>query len=80
MSMSGISAIPLIQGSLDVSNMKNRLGLYGKLRVNNCIYYLFIQISVFEEVKLINHQGSRWRDKQSYCFVISRFGTLSEAN
>lgn len=29
-SLSGISEIPLIQGSLEVSNLKNRLTLYGK--------------------------------------------------
>ncbi|CAD8086786.1 unnamed protein product [Paramecium primaurelia] len=48
-SISGISAIQLIQGSLEVSNLKNRRVFYGKYNSRKQNYNFYIQICFFEE-------------------------------
>ncbi|CAD8178016.1 unnamed protein product [Paramecium octaurelia] len=56
-SISGLSAIQLIQGSLEVSNLRNRRILYGKYYGKKYNYNFYIQISFFlEEVDGVQRQ------------------------
>ncbi|CAD8095429.1 unnamed protein product [Paramecium sonneborni] len=48
-SISGISAIQLVQGSLEVSNLKSRKILYAKYNGKKQNYNFYIQISFFQE-------------------------------
>ncbi|CAK90204.1 unnamed protein product (macronuclear) [Paramecium tetraurelia] len=56
-SISGLSAIQLIQGSLEVSNLRNRRIAYGQYNGKKYNYNFYIQISFFlEEVDGVQHQ------------------------